>query len=334
MEYVLKPFVIKLGCFLLIQGAILIAVLNFGSQDATNNDYLYTLKDKIELLKTTPSPRIVFAGGSNLAFGLNSEFVKQETGFNPVNLGLHGRLGIYPLIRMLEKHVRDGDTVVLAPEYSILFASPGCTEPIGIEAYRTWPGCREFIQPDIDQPLPELVPQPSPLKWLAETVYRARKRLSTTSRDLDPDSGTYQRNSFNQYGDHVAHHHIAAPEFNESEFQEINESCFQNVAERLNAFHQFCNSRNVRVVLTQPPSMRSKTKKHPGWGNEVQKLFDSRVTIPVITDFKLLTFDDDLFYDSSSHLTQLGAEIRTRIICDQLTGSRIAKLPHSNTFIQ
>ena len=68
----MKKFSLKLGAFVAIQTAILVFVTTYGSMDSSTNEYMYSLKDKYDLLMKTPSPRVIFIGGSNLAFGIKS----------------------------------------------------------------------------------------------------------------------------------------------------------------------------------------------------------------------------------------------------------------------
>ena len=46
----MKKFLLKLGCFISIQLAILCVVVCYGSRDATSIEYMYSLKDKYDLL--------------------------------------------------------------------------------------------------------------------------------------------------------------------------------------------------------------------------------------------------------------------------------------------
>jgi len=52
---------------------------------------------KSNLLRTVPSPRIIIVGGSNVAFGIDSELMEEELDIPVINDGLHVALGIAPL---------------------------------------------------------------------------------------------------------------------------------------------------------------------------------------------------------------------------------------------
>ena len=56
--------------------------------------YLQAYNKKCQLLEDTPSPRIIFVGGSNLAFGLDSQRIKDSLNINVINYGLHAGIGL------------------------------------------------------------------------------------------------------------------------------------------------------------------------------------------------------------------------------------------------
>jgi hypothetical protein len=314
----LKKFLVKLSCFLTIQVVILILVLIYGQADVSSNHYLYAFRDKIRLLEDTPSPRIIFIGGSNLAFGLNSPLVKEELGFNPVNLGLHASIGIYPLLRAVEEHLREGDVIVLTPEYEVLMRNPQCRPKMAIEAYEVWPGCRRFVEPDLSKPLDELVPAKSRLRMIADCVRLVRKRLEACAKGEAPKTKSYCRNSFNQFGDHIAHYDNTSRYQGKYFLPGINEKQFDEVATRLNEFHQYCQSRGANVYFAHPPVQTACRARNEPWIQRLQKLLSQKISIPVITTIDMVCFDKDSFFDTDQHLTQQAATRRTSVICRQL----------------
>src|SRR5688572_19607287 len=57
------------------------------------NDYHRASVTKHQRLSALPSPKIVLAGGSNLAFGIDSQMIEKATGRKVVNMGMDGYLG-------------------------------------------------------------------------------------------------------------------------------------------------------------------------------------------------------------------------------------------------
>ena len=120
----MKRFARELVAFAAIQVAIGAVVFPFARTDDTH--YLAATRDKHELLKTAPSPRIIFVGGSSVAMGLDCSVIKGRlAGYNPVNMGLHLTLGLEFMLAEIEADLRPGDVVVLSLEYNALLADQG-----------------------------------------------------------------------------------------------------------------------------------------------------------------------------------------------------------------
>src|SRR3989344_2918469 len=73
--------------------------------------------DKRKLIVSTPSPRIILLGGSNLAYSIDSELIEKKTGYNVVNFGIGGGMGMRMMISDLKQYLKNNDIVVLSPEY-------------------------------------------------------------------------------------------------------------------------------------------------------------------------------------------------------------------------
>ena len=101
---------------------VLLGVLFYVSYEPQNG-YMAELRDKQKLLKNTPGPKLVLVGGSNLAFGVDSEKIEQQTGMRVVNMGLHGGVGLPYMLSLALPELKSGDVVVVSPEYELFFQS-------------------------------------------------------------------------------------------------------------------------------------------------------------------------------------------------------------------
>lgn len=84
----------------------------------------YLLNSKIvkdSLMEYTPSPRIIFIGGSNLIYGLNSNMIKDTLDVNPINAGSLVSVGLIFMIDNSLPFIKPNDIVVMAPEYEHFF---------------------------------------------------------------------------------------------------------------------------------------------------------------------------------------------------------------------
>ena len=86
---------------LLILPVLLVTAVLFLVLPRNPTSYLHGFRLKDDLLRTTPGPKIILVGGSNFAFGIDSQALSREFGVNVVNTALLGGLGLglYPELR-------------------------------------------------------------------------------------------------------------------------------------------------------------------------------------------------------------------------------------------
>lgn len=307
----MKKFLIRLAGFLAIQFALLCFFVINGSRECSN-EYMYALKDKQDLLKNTPGRRIIFVGGSNLAFGLRSEEIKKNLGYNPINMGLHGKLGLPVLLRLVKEQVREGDIVVVSPEFPVLFSRSKCTEEMAIKLLSVWPGSKRYVQSDFETPLEKLVRPLDPMRELGFCVATTVKGLKNKKDSI------YHRDSFNEYGDHVAHYGLTSKRIPDDRFTKISEDAFRQVAVELRDFHQYCQASKVEVYFLHPPVRETNGKKCAERLDQMDCLLREQIEFPILTEWRESVLADSLFFDSKFHLNRAGAEARTTAICQKL----------------
>lgn len=100
---------------LLIAGILITLILAITMLPMEQDGYLQAYNKKCQLLEDTPSPRIIFVGGSNLAFGLDSQRIKDSLNINVINYGLHAGIGLKYMIDDISTYARKGDIIVFAP---------------------------------------------------------------------------------------------------------------------------------------------------------------------------------------------------------------------------
>jgi len=110
----MKKLIAKALIFSALIGCTIFGVIYLPPIDPDR--YIMALLDKHRLLETTPQPRIIVAGDSNLAFGLDSGMIKKATGYNIINMGLHGGLGLIYSMDELKPYLKKGDIVIFIPD--------------------------------------------------------------------------------------------------------------------------------------------------------------------------------------------------------------------------
>ena len=105
---------------LLIYGLSLLTVvlaLYFISGYLTIDSGLGTTHMKHERLVNSGKGKVILVGGSNLLYGVNSEYLEKLIQRPVVNMGLQGSIGLRYMLNEIKPYVSPGDIVILLPEY-------------------------------------------------------------------------------------------------------------------------------------------------------------------------------------------------------------------------
>ena len=79
--------------------------------------FLGELGEKCRRLRETEGKRLIFIGGSAVAFALDSKIMEKELpGYKVVNYGLYGGLGMKMMLDLSLPDIREGDLIILCPE--------------------------------------------------------------------------------------------------------------------------------------------------------------------------------------------------------------------------
>jgi len=73
--------------------------------------------------------RLILVGGSGVQYTFNAEYMEEQLGFPVFNFGLDGQLGFDLILPITLEEIREGDIVLLIPEYLMLLDDVG-TGPI------------------------------------------------------------------------------------------------------------------------------------------------------------------------------------------------------------
>jgi hypothetical protein len=80
-------------------------------------NYFAAIADKHKYAQSIKKPKIILAGGSNLAFGIASDSIEKRLNRPVVNLGLYVGFGLDFILQETLSEVKKGDLVVLSTEY-------------------------------------------------------------------------------------------------------------------------------------------------------------------------------------------------------------------------
>lgn len=300
----MKNLILKLGVFLGIM-MLFFLFLNWYYQSntfAVKSDYMTAIIDKKELCEQTPSPKIIFAGGSNLVFGINSKSIEDQINVPVVNLGLHAGLGVEFILNNLKKSVSSSDLIIISLEY--------------------------FIDSKGDENLINHTQQlyEAPNFNLIKDIYHSSLLAITENQKLikqffDNDDTlvqhfknkeVYQRSSFNQQGD------LILPIGKKNQQSLIGKQNLQyeywNAIDLMNDSYRELNNKNIYFLY--PPYPKSEYLKNKNAIEKLHRDLTSNLIFKVIGKPSDFIYEDSLFFDTVYHLNLKGKQLRTAQIIE------------------
>ena len=265
------------------------------------DDYLAAYNKKMHLLETISSPRIIFVGGSNLCFGLDSRRIIDSLGLPVINTGLHAGIGLKFLIDDMRPLLRKGDIVVYAPEYSHFFGS----------AY----GEKATLAPLMDQTnWKKLSILNARQMWHVvlgiPDVIRSRLGYITTPQRKD----IYRASNINEYGDEVAHWELP------SKAIKPDKESHSNIDKEFGEY--FINyldglSDSICIVMT-PPVIRMTSFKFTERRASVLSDYLMEHHYPFNVAPVAHALPDSCAYDTSHHMNKSGVDLFTSLLIEEL----------------
>lgn len=120
----MKRFLLKITKYAVVYGLVLICgLIGFHKSEVVREylsrsyymGYLNTLR---QVKSKANEQKILFLGGSNLGFGLNSERIENTLNVSTFNLGVQAGFGLKRSIEDVQSFIGPKDIIILSPEYS------------------------------------------------------------------------------------------------------------------------------------------------------------------------------------------------------------------------
>lgn len=270
-------------------------------------DYMAAFFDKRERLLSIEEPKIILVAGSNFAFGIDSALIEESLGMPAVNMGLHAGIGMSVPVEAAKPGINPGDIVILGFEYD-LYDRP---EPLDYPLVWSTLNDRYSLLPSIIQKDEYLDMAFSFNKY---SVNKLMHLLGIISNDA---TTAYCRQAFNSHGD------IAFPRpdniiQNAPIPVTINADLIgEEVVRYLNDFAAYVRECGASVYITFPSILDSavdNASDMDGFENELKK----RLQIPIISDASAYSMSSEYFYDTTYHLTDRGAVVRTEKLIEDI----------------
>ena len=308
----------KIGLMSILILVTVVSVFLGGRPDYTN--YMAAFIDKQNRLETTMPPRIVLIGGSNVAFGLDSEMISESTNLPVVNLGLHAGLGLKFMVNSYKPYLRAGDIIIIIPEYELFYGpylnpDPGCLGAL----LGVYPQARRYLDLST-MSLDDTVSMFVGIAQYKKNVIQSSilKRISRRVENTDQSLFVYSRDNFNEFGDEVKHL-TAKPGTQPDTTSPIIESLeiSPKVISFLNQFADYAHSRKANVYLDYPSRLEYNTSEEQSVG-QLQQVLEEDLTFPIIGIAADHLFPLEYFFDTNYHLNSGGRRINTERLIDDI----------------
>lgn len=310
----MRKFLLTIWIFLLVFSGITVASLLFIPNKKIIGNSLYSTIDKHKRLDSLPSPKIIFAGGSNLAFGLDSKTVEEKTGMPVVNMGLHAGFGMYFPVNEVKHAIKQGDVVIFSPVYSWFTNSNDMIYGEKVLVAHLF---------DVDRKNLKYIDGRQAVHLIPNTVSYAISKLFPKQLDIMQGHNygyevVYKRNSFNEYGDESMHWYwenqtIATPADTAQTNSKVSKKAISIIAD----FKNFTEKQGAAFYLIPPAFQKSNSLNNRDLIKNIEnRLVEKNIHFSITPENANIA--DSLFFNTAYHPNKQGVNIYTKMILDSI----------------
>lgn len=306
----MRKILTRLFLLLIIPGILVFFSLVLPPSKSFTKSMMFAQLDKNRLLKETKSPRIIFVGGSNVSFGLDSKRIKDSLNINPINTGISAGIGLKYMLANTAEYIREKDIVILSPEYHQFYGdfADGDLDLLSMlvdvpqQSFKLLDNRQRFK-------LCKYLPEFSSSKYIGFF----KNESNTTSDSI----GIYDRLSFNGYGDAYIHWKLPKQKFSIYDFK----GAFNDdIVNSLIQFRDLVNSKQARLFITFPCFEESSFEYSEMRIKEVERKLREKDFI-LISEPEEYKMPDSLMFESAYHLNKIGVDYRTELMIKDIKTS-------------
>ncbi len=304
--------------------AIIVTGAAIGQYDvrASDDNYLAAVLEKDRLIRNTPSPKIILVGGSNLAFGIDSRMMQDSLAMRVVNMGLYAKLGLRYMLAQVRPYIREGDIVLVVPEYDQFYGSFADGDNTLNTALLYAPADRigDFVRA---YSVIDVVLRPRVENVRRSFMQAAASALGVKDRYFPPDTNpVYNRRSFNQLGDVVTHLEREGKDPDSLYVGALppHANFNERVLDDLNAVDEVARERGARSFFLFPSYLDSAYTVNAAAIDSLQRELARGTAMAVIGKPADFVFPGALFFDTRYHLNKRGRELRTVKMIETIRG--------------
>lgn len=303
----MKIFIKKIILFLIPIAFLFSSGLFLPATPRASKSLLFANLAKDSLLENTPSPRMIFVGGSNLSFGLNSPMIKDSLSINPINTAVHASIGVKYMLENTLNYIQKGDIVILALEYTHFFQP---YNQVSEELFRTI-----F---DVNPDKKGMLSIGQKISMLGYLPKFSLTKLKPTEYFGFKESDVYSINSFNEFGDADAHWNLEDRGYNPVK---INGDINENILKEIKKFEALVNKKEAWLYITFP------SLDEVSYENSKEKVLQVEKELKEL-NFILLgsaegyIMPSNMMFNTHYHLNKKGVDYRTSLFITDFKEAR------------
>lgn len=254
-------------------------------------------RTKVESVKER---KLVFVGGSNLSYGLDSRRIQDSLRVTTYNMGLHAGIGLSYMLHEASLYMNAGDILVIVPEYNQFtrFNGSSALADLLIQSrrwkdlgfYKDWGSYPSYFCARVFVP------------------YLLRGGKSVEDPFADNPKG------FDDFGDYVLHLDQPRREFPRLAMEKRPDPReIKRIADRIKSL----SVKGIRLILLPPPYAETSFSLSEAYIDIIRVELE-RNQLPFAVAPDRYRMSDSLFWNSAYHLGAEGREIRTERVIEDL----------------
>ncbi len=299
-------------CAILLLPFIILGAAVLKIPDQYGNTFLAGLKTKYERLYSIDEPKVIVAGGSSVAFGMDSELMERQLGMPCVNFGLYADLGTKAMLDLSEDAIGRGDIVIICPETDVQ------TYSLHFDARNMWQAAENKPSVILKLPTDDI------MKVLAAfpDYYKAKKDFYKNGTTPNPE-GVYRADSFDEYGDIVYKrpYNTMLTFADENKPVSLSPSLMTDeFASYLNEYARKAQRKGAKVYFSFPP-INAEALSDGTTQKSIYEFYTSvceKLDFEVISSIEEYIMDGEYFFDTNYHLNDTGVQYRTSLLSSDI----------------
>lgn len=288
----------------LLPYAAVVMYINHQAAPYNQGNYYKAIEDKLHMMDTVPTPRVVCIGGSASAFSVDGEQLSDSIGLPVINAGMSASMGYKAILTLAANRLRKGDIALFVLEHGFYFnrQNQGNGDKAFYEFLATNPWYYKSMTYDQWLNMPAFVNEVTVAnfnRWQNKTVYNDK---------------VYGRRSINAYGTMEGHKGAkptkAIPAVKQMKYRK---QISQEFLYFTNCIFDALKERGVTVYVAYPAISASYA-----WEPTLQATMKADLHATKIGNPQEVIYPDTMFFDTDYHMRYEHRAVYTSLLARHL----------------